>query len=266
MALPPDYHMHTPLCHHAEGEPTEYAAQAVRIGLTEIGFTEHAPMPGDDFDDWRMLERDMDRYIEKIDLAAVENPEVTIRKSLEIDYVPGYEEWIYDLAKRYEWDYLIGSVHYLGVKWSFDHPDKRDSWEGRDVDAAWAEYFETLTRSVALGVFDIIGHCDLIKVFGHRPSGDCSAMWRPFLEEVKRQDAAIEINTNGLNKPCGEMFPAPALLELAAGIGVGLTFASDAHRPGRVGDQFDQAVALAKRCGFTRYRHFAGGQYESVPF
>ena len=51
--------MHTPLCGHAEGEPTEYAAQAARVGLTEIGFTEHAPMPGDDYDDWRMLEKDL---------------------------------------------------------------------------------------------------------------------------------------------------------------------------------------------------------------
>ncbi|SVA98175.1 uncharacterized protein METZ01_LOCUS151029, partial [marine metagenome] len=113
---------------------------------------------------------------------------------------------------------------------------------------------------------DIIGHCDLIKVFGDKPSADCAAMWRPFLEEVKRQDIAIEINTNGLNKPCGEMYPSPALLEMAAKIGVGLTFGSDAHRPGRVGEQFDQAIALAKRSGFTHHRRFAGGQYESVPF
>ena len=171
-----------------------------------------------------------------------------------------------DLKKRYKWDYLIGSVHYLGGKWSFDHPDHRSSWSGRDVDAAWAEYFELLRQSAALGVFDIIGHCDLIKVFGDRPSCDCSAIWRPFLEEVKRQDIAIEINTNGLNKPCGEIFPALALLEMAAEIGVGLTFGSDAHSPGRVGEQFDQAIALAKRSGFTHHRRFAGGQYESVPF
>jgi len=258
--------MHTPLCRHAEGEPTEYAAQAASVGLTEIGFTEHAPMPGDDFDDWRMLERDLDLYIEKIDQATAENPSVTVRKSLEIDFLPGYEEWMRDLANRFKWDYLIVSVHYLGGKWSFDHPNHRDSWKGRDVDAAWAEYYDLLRQSAALGVFDIIGHCDLIKVFGDKPSGNCASMWRPFLEEVKRQDIAIEINTNGLNKPCGEMYPSPALLEMAAEIGVGLTFGSDAHRPGRVGEQFNQAIALAKRSGFTHHRRFADGQYESIPF
>ncbi len=83
---------------------------------------------------------------------------------------------------------------------------------------------------------------------------------------MKRQDIAIEINTNGLNKPCGEMYPAPPLLQMAAEIGVGLTFGSDAHKPERVGEHLGQAVALAKRSGFTHYRRFACGQYESIPF
>ena len=47
-------HCHTPLCHHASGEPTEYAARAVALGLTEIGFSDHAPMRRDNFDNWRM--------------------------------------------------------------------------------------------------------------------------------------------------------------------------------------------------------------------
>ena len=120
--------------------------------------------------------------------------------------------------------------------------------------------------SVLIGVFDIIGHCDLIKVFGDRPEGDLKPLWRVFLEKVKKHDTAIEINTNGIQKPCGEMYPEPALLEMAARMGVGLTFGSDAHKPERVSENFDAAVDLAKRSGFTKYRRFAGGQYESVPF
>ena len=258
--------MHTPLCRHAEGEPTEYAAQAAKLGLTEIGFTEHAPMPDDDFDDWRMLESDLDLYHEKLDQAERDNPNVTIRRSLEIDYLPGYEEWIKSLTKRYNWDYLIGSVHYIGEKWSFDHPNKRDTWEGKDLNQVWREYYGLLVESVSLGIFDIIGHCDLIKVFGDRPEGELSQLWRPFLEAVKQSDIAIEINTGGIHKPCGEMYPEPELLEMAGGMGVGLTFGSDSHKSARVGENFDAAVELAKRSGFTEYRRFAGGQFESVPF
>ena len=258
--------MHTPLCRHAVGEPTEYAARAAKLGLTEIGFTEHAPMLEDDFDDWRMLESELDLYHEKLDQAEKENPDVTIRRSLEIDFLPEYTDWIKNLAKRYKWDYLIGSVHYIGENWSFDHPDKRGTWEGRDLNQVWSEYYSRLVESVSIGVFNIIGHCDLIKVFGDRPESDLKPLWRVFLEKVKQHDTAIEINTNGIQKPCGEMYPEPAILEMAAEIGVGLTFGSDAHKPERVGDQFEEAVALAKRSGFTQYRTFAGGEYESVPF
>ena len=264
--MPPDYHMHTPLCRHAEGEPTEYAAQAVKLGLTEIGFTEHAPMPEDDFDNWRMLESEMDIYHEKLDQAEKDNPEINILRSLEVDYLPDYTEWIKSLDKRYEWDYLIGSVHYLGDKWSFDHPDYRDSWNGKDLSSVWSQYYIRLIESVKIGVFNIIGHCDLIKVFGHRPDCDLAPLWMPFLEEVKKQDIAIEINTGGIKKPCGEMYPEPALLEMAANMGIGLTFGSDAHKPERVGENFAEAVALAKRSGFSHYRRFSAGEFQTVPF
>ena len=258
--------MHTPLCRHAEGEPTEYAAQAVKLGLTEIGFTEHAPMPEDDFDNWRMLESEMDIYHEKLDQAEKDNPEINILRSLEVDYLPDYTEWIKSLDKRYEWDYLIGSVHYLGDKWSFDHPDHRDSWNGKDLSSVWSQYYIRLTESVKIGVFNIIGHCDLIKVFGHRPDCDLAPLWMPFLEEVKKQDIAIEINTGGIKKPCGEMYPEPALLKMAANMGIGLTFGSDAHKPERVGENFAEAVELAKRSGFSHYRRFSAGEFQTVPF
>src|SRR5438046_9779097 len=113
MSLPADYHMHTPPCHHAIGEPSEYAAQAVKLGLSEIGFSEHSPMPRDDFDDWRMLLGDLDQYVEKVEKARREHPELTIRLALEVDYLPGHEDWIRELARRHRWDYLIGAVYHV---------------------------------------------------------------------------------------------------------------------------------------------------------
>src|SRR5205085_8725225 len=102
--LPADYHMHTPLCHHASGEPTELAAQAVRAGLQEIGFSEHNPMPRDDFDDWRMSTSDLEPYLAKIEQARREHPNLQIKAALEVDYIPGYEDWVRDLAARHAWD------------------------------------------------------------------------------------------------------------------------------------------------------------------
>src|SRR5512140_3732734 len=108
-----DYHMHTPLCRHAVGEPVDYAAQAVKLGFAEIGFSDHNPMPRDDFDDWRMRAADLPAYVEEVARARREHPGLTIKLGLEIDYLPGYEAWIRELAARYPWDYLIGSVHYV---------------------------------------------------------------------------------------------------------------------------------------------------------
>src|SRR5262245_6540864 len=94
VSMPADYHMHTPLCHHATGEPVDYAARAVELGLSEIGFSDHSPMERDDFDDWRMLSQDLDSYVAKVRMAQHKFPQLTIKLGLEVDYIPGHENWI----------------------------------------------------------------------------------------------------------------------------------------------------------------------------
>src|ERR1700691_2213556 len=108
MSLPADYHMHTPLCRHASGEPVEYAARAVAQGLTEIGFSDHSPMPRDDFDNWRMFDRQLDEYVGKEQLRREKFHQLHILIALEVDYLPWQENWIRSLAARHPWDYFIG--------------------------------------------------------------------------------------------------------------------------------------------------------------
>ena len=79
MPLPYDYHMHTPLCHHAVGEPIDYAEEATKKGISEIGFSEHSPMEQDDFDEWRMYLSDINEYINKIKIAREAFPELRIK-------------------------------------------------------------------------------------------------------------------------------------------------------------------------------------------
>src|SRR5262245_14446838 len=119
MAMPADYHMHTPLCRHATGEPTEYAARAVALGIPEIGFSDHSPMRQDDFDNWRMFASQLDEYVEKVRKAQRDHPRLVIKLALEVDYLPGQEHWIRELAARHRWDYFIGSVHYVSESWDF---------------------------------------------------------------------------------------------------------------------------------------------------
>ena len=91
-ALPPDYHTHTPLCRHATGEPVELAARAAQLGFTEMGFSDHSPMPRDDFDNWRMRLDQLDEYVEKVRLAQRAHPALAIKLALEVDYLPCHED------------------------------------------------------------------------------------------------------------------------------------------------------------------------------
>ena len=123
-----DYHLHTPLCLHAEGHPREYAAQAVSQGLAEIGFSDHNPMP-EYFDDWRMPISDFPRYLEMVDEARADFPQLPIRLALESDYIEGREAWTDEQAGMAPFDYLIGSVHYIAPGWDVDNPKHLSRWK-----------------------------------------------------------------------------------------------------------------------------------------
>lgn len=261
---PADYHMHTPLCHHAVGEPTEYAAHAERIGLTEIGMSDHSPMARDDFDDWRMFNSNLDEYVEKVERARREHPNLSIKLALEVDYIPGHEDWIRDLAARHPWDYFIGSVHYVSENWDLDNPKKLSEWKKRDSFEVWNLYFERLAMAARSGLFEIIGHADLCKKFCYYPKQDCTPMFRNFLRAAAEGNCAIEINTAGLRKDCKEMYPGPQFLALAHEYKVPLTFGSDAHDPREVGMNFTEAVELAKKTGYTHALRFTGRRREEV--
>jgi histidinol-phosphatase (PHP family) len=266
MSLPADYHMHTPLCRHAAGEPVEYAKQAVAIGLTEIGFSDHSPMQQDNFDNWRMNSSQLDEYVEKVRKAQQDFPQLTIRLALEVDYLPGHEDWIRELAARHPWDYFIGSVHYVSDNWDIDNPAKLSEWNHRDAFEVWTAYFERLTMAAESKLFEIIGHADLPKKFGQRPTRDCTPLYKKFLAAAGNSGCAIEINTAGLRKDCREIYPNSEILRLAFQTGVPITFGSDAHAPAEVGMNFAEAVQLARSVGYAESRRFALRKPVSVKF
>jgi histidinol-phosphatase (PHP family) len=264
MSLPADLHMHTPLCRHAVGEPVDYARRAVELGLTEIGFSDHSPMPRDDFDNWRMHDRQLDEYVGKVWLAQKTFPQLQIRLALEVDYLPGHEDWIKQLAARHPWDYFIGSVHYISDSWDIDNPEKISEWKKRDAFAVWQVYFDRLALAAESKLFNIIGHADLPKKFGIRPAQDCTPLYEKFLDAAAKSGCAIELNTAGLRKDCKEIYPSRDLLELAFRRNVPITFGSDAHAPAEVGLNLAEAVALARSVGYTETLCFKQRQPEAV--
>ena len=265
MQLPADYHMHTPLCRHATGEPTDLAAQAVKIGLEEIGFSDHNPMKRDDFDNWRMRSDDLDSYVSKVEEARRAFPSLVIKLALEVDFIPGYEDWVRELASRHDWDYFIGSVHYVSESWDIDNPARISEWKKREPMEVWTAYFDRLTMAAESGLFEIIGHADLCKKFCFYPKQDCTPLYRKFLQAVKKHNVAIELNTAGLRKDCKEIYPSAQLLRLAAEIGVPITFGSDAHAPEEVGMNLAEAAELARSVGYKEACRFKARKREVVP-
>ena len=245
--------MHTRLT-DAQGDPREYAAQAVASGIQEIAFTDHMPFVKR-FSDWHMRMEDLPQYVAWIEEARREFPQLKILLGLELDYLPGIEAELRALQKRYAWDFFLGSVHYIG-EWNLDAPDAIPKWRMCNVDAAWAAYFKLLTDAARTALFDCMAHPDLPKKFGFRPRLDPTPWYEEFLRACHETGAAIEISSAGLRKPCKEIYPSLDFLKLARSMNVPITFGSDAHLPQDVGRDFSKAVALAREAGYTEFCRF----------
>ena len=259
-----DYHMHTPLCGHAKGAPEEYVKQAIKVGLKEIGFADHAPMVNKPLPGITMSFDELPKYHAMIeDVQKRFASQISIKLGLEADFIPGYESKTKSIIEGYPYDYVIGSVHFID-DWAFDDPATREYWKVHDVDEVYCKYYELLRQSAKTGFYQIIGHCDLPKKFGSRPTIDLTDDIKATAKVFKDSGVAVEINTSGAHKPIGEMFPALNCLKIYCKTGVPLTFGSDAHDPKHVGRDFDKAVDLAQAAGYSEYLVFKKKKIERV--
>ena len=129
-----DCHMHTPLCGHAIGAPEEYVKQAIKMGLKEIGFSDHAPMAHKPMPDITMSFEDLPKYNAMIEeIRKLYSFQISIKIALESDFLPGYESKTKAIIDSYPYDYIIGSVHFID-DWAFDDPDTHENWQIHDVD------------------------------------------------------------------------------------------------------------------------------------
>jgi histidinol-phosphatase (PHP family) len=147
-----------------------------------------------------------------------------------------------------------------------DSPNKLSEWKNRDAYEVWSAYFDRLTMAAETGFFEIIGHADLPKKFGHRPNRDCTPLYERFLNAAKQHNACIELNTAGLRKECKEIYPSRDLLRPAFQIGVPITFGSDSHAPEEVGMNFPEAIQLAREAGYKECCRFAGRKRHLASF
>jgi len=171
------------------------------------------------------------------------------------------------MLDAHDFDYVVGSVHFLGDL-AVDH-DGWDVWEGdRDADAIWRRYFETVAHSALSGLYDIIGHPDLVKVWGSArpvPDRDPRFFYEPAVEAFAEAGVAVELSTAGWRKPVGEQYPAVPFLEMLVDAGCPLALSSDAHEPDQLGFEYERAVALLESLGVREIAVFEGRQRRMEP-
>jgi len=180
---------------------------------------------------------------------------VPVLLGLEMDWIHGKEDELRRFLAPYDWDIVLGSVHYIGA-WGFDEPGFIDEWSRRDVADVWRDYGELVRELAESGLVDVLAHPDLPKVFGHRPA-DETPLHDAILAGASMRGTAVELNSNGIRR-CKEIYPAMPLLERARGLGLPVTLASDAHTPDRVGANFDDLAAWARRAGYEEAAAFVG--------
>lgn len=262
-----DYHLHLEQGPYTMEWLEEFLKVAHSRGVREVGFTEHAYRFREAAsileNNWarQHATQSAEDYVRLLSQAKTIYPEV--RLGLEVDYVPGKEEITRRFLAAYPFDFVLGSVHFLG-DWGFDNPEFLAEWDHRDVDEVYRYYFWTLRQAATSRLFDVLAHPDVIKVFGHRATRDLTAVYRETVETIARSDLAIEVSSAGLRKPVGELYPAETFLQMAFGAGIPITTASDAHRPEDAGRDLDQVVVLARRAGYTAVSSFQLRQRISV--
>jgi histidinol-phosphatase (PHP family) len=264
-----DYHLHlrpdepdTPPERYFTAENVErYREAAAAAGVDELGVSEHVYRFVQALELWRhpfweeQALDDLDAYCAFIRGSG-------LKLGVECDFVPGAEDRTANLLEARDFDYVVGSVHFVGEA-AVDH-DGLDVWEGRgDADEVWRRYFEALAECARSGLFDVLAHPDLVKVWGRArplPERDLRHYYEPAVEAIAESGIAVEVSTAGLRKPVGELYPSPAFAEMCAEAGAPFALSSDAHLPDQVGFGYDRALEFLGELGVGEICVFEGRQ------
>jgi len=231
-----DYHVHS--THSADGKSSilEMCSRAVELEIAEIGFAEHM-----DFDpmDQGFGYFDYDRYSSDVEKARrLFRRRLVIRKGVEIDYQRRFEGEIREWIQGKRFDFVIGSVHYLGHEYISEKLLMNSGLE-----RIYRAYFAEVTKSIESGLFDVVGHLDIVRKYtdGKGLGPDDSIYqegMRTVLEKTAENKLYLEINSklSVLREGCTDTMPSKKAVEEYVEKGGRLvSVGSDAHSTGELG-------------------------------
>jgi histidinol-phosphatase (PHP family) len=264
-----DYHLHlrpdeaeaTAAEHFTAENADRYLAAAEEAGIGELGCSEHVYRFTQALDLWRhpWFERwardDLDAYVEFL-------RDTPLRAGIECDFIPGAEDRTANMLETRGFDYVVGSVHFVG-----EHAVDTDEfgiWHlDGDPDRIWRRYFEMIAELARSGLFDILAHPDLVKVWGGArplPERDPRFYYETAVEAIADTGIAVEVSTAGLRKPVKEIYPSPAFAEMCVEAGAAFALSSDAHTPQQVGYGYERAVEFLAGLGVAEICVFESRQ------
>jgi histidinol-phosphatase (PHP family) len=267
-----DYHTHTLYSNHGQGHPREMAAIAVERGMVALGFSEHFPLPdgisepsnGGANMHWDQI----DRYVEEVREAQAEwGHRIKIMLGYEVDYLPAADEQMRANLAKYPADYYVGSVHIVGrfrsnhQDWLIDYTSEAFAEgveENGGAEAVYTRYYQLIRDYAQAHPHQIVGHLDLIKKYNRANRffdmhGDhYLSQVEATLDVLKATGKIVEINTAGLFKDIGELYPSDRVLQMLLHRRLPVCLSSDAHRPEHVAREFSTTWQRLITLGFEQ--------------
>ncbi|MGD6815715.1 histidinol-phosphatase [Metabacillus sp. 84] len=265
-----DYHNHLERGTLSLEYLKEFTDEAKRKNIDHFGISEHAYhfyQTADILSNSWVEER---RYYDMKDYTALfsqaEKAGIDVKMSIEMDYTPGKHKEMERFIRQYDFDYVIGSIHWIGG-FGIDLKEFIHEWDKRDVYDTYKKYFDQVVTLAESNLFDIVGHLDLVKIFNYIPENEefLLEQYERAAEALSKSKTCVEISTAGLRKPTGELYPDERLLKMCYQKGVPIVLSSDAHIPGDVGADYGQAVSLARKTGYETIMTFSKGERKAVP-
>ncbi|WP_071460004.1 histidinol-phosphatase [Bacillus massilinigeriensis] len=265
-----DYHNHL-----ENGELTldylmQFTNAAAKRGIEHFGISEHAYhffQTADILQNPWVNER---RFYDMADYTALFHKAwssgIDVKMSIEMDYTPDKHKEMEKFIQSYDFDYVIGSIHWVG-DFGIDLGEYIEEWEKRDLFEVYSNYFGQVVTLAESNLFDIVGHLDLVKIFKYVPKDEefLLEQYDKATTALSRSKTCVEISTAGLRKPVGELYPDKRLLQMCYDKKIPIVLSSDAHFPKHVGYDYEKAVELAREVGYRSIMTFSKGSRKEVP-
>ncbi|WP_191560936.1 histidinol-phosphatase [Metabacillus idriensis] len=265
-----DYHNHLERGSLTLDYLKQFTNEAQKKGIQHFGISEHAYhfyQTKDILSNPWVEERryyDMNDYVNLFKEAW--SRDIDVKMSIEMDYTPGKHAEMKAFIDTYDFDYVIGSIHWVD-NFGIDLKEYLHEWDKRNVNDVYEKYFDQVVTLAQSDLFDIVGHLDLVKIFNYVPNDEefLLQQYDRATDALASSKTCVEISTAGLRKPVGELYPDERLLTMCFQKEIPIVLSSDAHVPEDVGADYDQAIALAKKVGYSSLMTFQKGVRKEVP-